>query len=76
MKTSQTGAKRQRPEERTGARTFPYTDGTGTAGKEGEDAIDLRQEAANMLRLVLAQEHAEAPLFNSSRQARVVLGQF
>ncbi|MBU5613473.1 hypothetical protein [Geomonas azotofigens] len=47
-----------------------------TAGEDGECAVGLREEAANMRRLVQAQQKAQTPLADSSIQARVVLGQF
>ena len=40
------------------------------------DFCDLRREGANMLRLAEAQQRAQNPLDQSSRQARAVLGQF
>ncbi|MBU5638141.1 hypothetical protein KOM00_15530 [Geomonas sp. Red69] len=49
---------------------------TVAAGGDGAAAVDLRQEGTNMQRLVLAQQEAQPPLANSSRQARLVLGQF
>ncbi|WP_224957185.1 hypothetical protein [Geomonas subterranea] len=49
----------------------------GAASGGGSDGVvDLREEGANMLRLVQAQQEAQAPLATSSRQAQVVLGQF
>ncbi|GFO63720.1 hypothetical protein [Geomonas paludis] len=47
-----------------------------TAGGEGEAPVDLREEGANMLRLVQSQQEAQTLLATSSRQAQVVLGQF
>ncbi|MBJ6749801.1 hypothetical protein [Geomonas anaerohicana] len=38
--------------------------------------VDLREEGANMLRLVQSQQEAQTPLASSSRQAQLVLGQF
>ncbi|MBJ6801403.1 hypothetical protein [Geomonas propionica] len=43
---------------------------------QGSSVHDLREEAANMLRLARAHEGGGTPLSISSRQARVVLGQF
>lgn len=42
----------------------------------GAASGDLGREGANMLRLAEAQQGAEHPLSQSSRQARAVLGQF
>ncbi len=43
---------------------------------DGAASGDLGREGANMLRLAQAQQGAENPLSQSSRQARAVLGQF
>ena len=46
------------------------------AGGAREVPADLREEGANMLRLVQSQQEAHTLLGSSSRQAQVVLGQF
>ncbi|WP_224981885.1 hypothetical protein [Geomonas agri] len=46
------------------------------AGGDSDAPIDIREEGANMMRLVQAQQDTQTPLAGSSRQARVVLGQF
>ncbi|HBA88079.1 MAG TPA: hypothetical protein DCZ75_08870 [Geobacter sp.] len=45
-------------------------------GEDGEDAPDLKQEAANMLALASMQSGLETPLSISSKGAQVVLKQF
>ncbi|WP_136514417.1 hypothetical protein [Geomonas edaphica] len=48
----------------------------GPFAAQGDAPEQTRQEAVNMLRLTQAQDGTNTPLSISSRQARIVLGQF